>query len=92
LAGARALRRAGGGHALLRALRDTWDADAGEPITDFIDAADRVAVGFVWRGAGHGPESNMEFTGVFTVRKGKIRDHEYFWDHAEALEAAGLSE
>ena len=73
-------------------LRDTPDADAGEPITDFFDAADRVVVRFVWRGAGHGPESNMEFTGVYTVRRGRIRDHEYFWDHAEALEAAGLSE
>ena len=41
-------------------IRDTWDADVGEPITDFSTAADRVAVGIVWRGAGHGPESNME--------------------------------
>jgi ketosteroid isomerase-like protein len=31
-------------------------------------------------------------TDVITVRKGRIRGHEYFWDHAEALEAAGLSE
>ena len=38
------------------------------------------------------PESNMEFTHVFTVRKGKIVVVEYFWDHAEALEAVGLSE
>jgi hypothetical protein len=27
-----------------------------------------------------------------TVRRGKIAYHEFFWDHAEALEAAGLSE
>jgi hypothetical protein len=31
----------------------------------------------------------MEFTGVVTVRKGKIRGFDFFWDHAEALEAAG---
>jgi ketosteroid isomerase-like protein len=48
-------------------IRDAWDADAGEPITDFIDAADHVVVRFVWRGAGQGPESNMEFTGVGTL-------------------------
>ena len=36
--------------------------------------------------------SNMEFTSVFTVRKGKIVFIEFFWDHAEALEAVGLSE
>ena len=41
---------------------------------------------------GHGPESNIEVTGVYTVRKGRIVRMEYFWDHAEALEAVGLSE
>ena len=72
--------------------RETWDADSLEPISDFIDAADRVVVRFVWHGAGHGPEANMEMTGVFTVRKGRIVFVEFFWDHAEALEAVGLSE
>ena len=72
--------------------RETWDADALEPISDFIDAADRVVVRFIWRGVGYGPEANMEFTGVFTVRKGRIFGVEFFWDHAEALETLGLSE
>jgi ketosteroid isomerase-like protein len=35
---------------------------------------------------------NMELTAVFTLRKGKIFIIENFWDHAEALEAVGLSE
>jgi ketosteroid isomerase-like protein len=73
-------------------LRDTWNADAFEVISDFIDAADHVVVRFIWHGAGHGPESNMELTDVCTVRKGRIRGHEFFWNHAEALEALGLSE
>ena len=34
----------------------------------------------------------MELTVVYTVRKGKIVFMEFFWDHAEALEAVGLSE
>ena len=72
--------------------REAFDADALEPISDFIDAADRIVVRFIWHGAGHGPEANLELTGVFTVRKGKIFGTEFFWDHAEALEAAGLSE
>ena len=72
-------------------LNDTWDADAAEPIGDFIDVADRVAVRFIWRGAGRGPESNMELTAVFAVRKGKILTLELFWDHAEVLETLGLS-
>jgi ketosteroid isomerase-like protein len=73
-------------------LRKTWDADVVEPVGDFIDAADRVVVRQVWRGAGHGPEMNMEMTNVYMVRKGRIVYQEFFWDHAEALETLGLSE
>jgi ketosteroid isomerase-like protein len=73
-------------------LRETWDAVTVEPIGDFIDVGDRVAVRHVWRGVGHGPaEANPEFTAVYTMRKGKISIIEYFWNHAEALEAVGLS-
>jgi ketosteroid isomerase-like protein len=72
--------------------RDAWDAEAVELISNFIDAADRVVVRLIWHGAGHGPEANFEVTGVFTVRKGRILVVEFFWDHAEALEAIGLSE
>src|SRR3954454_7361156 len=73
-------------------LRETWDADSLEPINDFIDAGDRVAVRYIWRGAGHGPEANIEITLVLTVRNGRILFLEYFWDHAEALNTLGLSE
>ena len=73
-------------------LRDTWDVDTLVPIGDFIDAGDRVAVRYVWRGAGHGPDLKMELTMVFTIRKGMVFYQEFFWDHDEALKAAGLSE
>ena len=73
-------------------MRETWDADAAETITDFIDAGDRVVARFVWRGTGHGPAFGLEVTGVYTLRKGKVFLVEYFRDHAEALEALGLSE
>ena len=72
-------------------LREAWDADALEPIS-FIDAGDRVVVRQIWRGAGHGPEVNLDITNVFTVRKGRIFYLEFFWDHAEALETLGLLE
>jgi ketosteroid isomerase-like protein len=73
-------------------VREAWNVDVVEPISDFVAAGDRVAVRHVWRGAGHGPELNMELTNVFTLRKGKIVHQEFFWDHAEALETLGLSE
>ena len=72
-------------------MRQTWDVDTFEVIS-VIDVADRVVARFIWRSVGHGPESNMEFTSVSTVRKGRIVYEEFFWDHAEALETLGLSE
>jgi hypothetical protein len=73
-------------------LRDTWDADTLEPIGDYIHATDRVVVRYTWHGVGHGPESIMELTSVWTVRRGRVFGIELFRDHAEALEAVGLSE
>ena len=72
-------------------LNDTWSTGDAEPIGDFIDAADRVVVRFIWHGAGRGPEMAMDLTTVFTVRKGKIRGLEFFWDYDEALETLGLA-
>ena len=76
----------------LAQLRGTWDADSMEPTSDFIAVGDRVAVRQIWHGAGRGPEANMGMTVVFTVRDGRIYYVEFFWDHAKALEAVGLSE
>jgi ketosteroid isomerase-like protein len=73
-------------------VRETWTSDALEAIGDFIDAADRVVVRHIYRGAGHGPESNMELTVVFTIRKRRVFYQEFFWDYAEALEVLGLAE
>ena len=73
-------------------LRETFDADTVELAGDFSDAADRVVARWIWHAQGHGPESNMELTTIYTVRNGKVREVEFFWDHGEALDAAGLSE
>jgi ketosteroid isomerase-like protein len=71
--------------------RDAWDADSLE-LASLVDLGDRIVVRQVWHGVGHGPEAATEWTVVTTVRKGKIFLLEFFWDHAEALEAVGLSE
>ena len=74
-------------------VREAWNADAVEPVTDFIDVGDRVVVRHTWRvGAVHGPEGNLEVTNVLTVRKGRVFYQEFFWDHSEALKAVGLGE
>jgi ketosteroid isomerase-like protein len=73
-------------------LRQTFAADTWEWISEFVHAADRVAVRVIWRGAGSGPDANLEMTDVFAVRQGQIFGLDCFWDHAEALEALGLSE
>jgi hypothetical protein len=39
-----------------------------------------------------GIEGELESSQVITFRNGKVVMNEYFWDHQEALEAAGLSE
>jgi len=71
-------------------VREAWNAGVLEPIGDFIDAGDRVAVRQTWRVTGEGPEVNLAMTNVFTLRKGKIYYQEFFWDHSEALKAVGL--
>ena len=73
-------------------LRAAWDADALEPISDFLDAGDRVIVRVILHGAGFGPEVNLECTIVYTVRERRVFYIEYFWNHDDALEAAGLRE
>jgi uncharacterized protein len=73
-------------------LRETWDADTLEPTSDYLDGADRVAVRYAWHATGHGPSLNLAVSVVWSVRKGKVCSVEFFWDHAEALKAAGLEE
>jgi ketosteroid isomerase-like protein len=73
-------------------LREAWDADKVEAIGNMVDTADRVVVRLTWSGLGRGPDSAFEMTCIYTVREGRIRGHEFFWDHAKALKALGLSE
>jgi ketosteroid isomerase-like protein len=71
--------------------REAFDADTIELI-EIIDLGDRVVTRFNWRAVGSGPDVNLEMTSVSTMRKGKTILVEFFWNHAEALAAVGLSE
>ena len=75
-----------------REMRDLWDADSMGPVSDFRSRGDRVLVRVDWRGAGRGLETNMQMTLSYTVRNGRVLALEFFRDHTEALEAAGLRE
>jgi ketosteroid isomerase-like protein len=75
----------------LEQLRDTWDTLLIETISR-IDAGDRIIERQIPHGTGQGPAYEAEYTTITTIRKGKILYLEFFWDHAEALEAVGLSE
>jgi ketosteroid isomerase-like protein len=63
-------------------------------IEELIDAGEAV----VFRVRAHitgersGLEGDMQFSQVMTFRKGKVVLVEFFWDHHEALEVAGLRE
>jgi ketosteroid isomerase-like protein len=70
---------------------EPFDRDTLEEI-EVIDLGDRVVMRQMWRAVGRGPDLNIEVTTVSTLRKGKMILLEFFWDHAEALEAVGLSE
>jgi ketosteroid isomerase-like protein len=64
-----------GQDAVMRAfqqLRETFDRDWQELISDFVDVGDRVAVRNIWHGIGHGPKLRQESTQVYTVRKGRV--------------------
>ena len=62
---------------------------------EFIDApGDHVVVvnHATARGKGSGAKVEMHFSSVWTLSDGKVIRHTAYRDHAEALEAAGLSE
>jgi ketosteroid isomerase-like protein len=73
-------------------LRETWNADALRLVGDLIDIGDRVVGRLIWRGVGRGPQADMEFSAIYTLRDGRVIGVDQFWDHGEALKAVGLEE
>jgi ketosteroid isomerase-like protein len=74
-------------------LLDAFEGLRFEP-QEFIDAGDRVVVPnhATGRGKGSGADVEMNFSSVWTMSAGKFAKHIAYSDHAEALEAVGLSE
>jgi ketosteroid isomerase-like protein len=72
-------------------LRETFDTDWQELTSDILESGDRAVVRTVWHGVGRGPEMKQESTVVFSVRNRRILQIEFFSDHTQGLEAAGLA-
>jgi ketosteroid isomerase-like protein len=75
-------------------LQEAWQGgrERLEVLGDFVEISNHVLTRVCWHVSGRGPGTTMEFTMISTFRKGKIITVQYFWDHAEALEAVGLRE
>src|SRR6476619_3505324 len=52
----------------LNQARTAFDSDSLEFLSDLVAVADRVIVRTGWHGFGRGPQSDMEWTTLFTLR------------------------
>src|SRR5215216_21746 len=84
------------GKAAARSFFDGWAETVGQDVVveDLIDAGNAVVTRqrVHLSGVQSGIEGDQQSSSVWTLREGKVVMLEYFWDHQEALEAAGLSE
>jgi ketosteroid isomerase-like protein len=79
------------------AYMERWESeweDLATTVQEIRDAGDKVlvTVHFSGRGPASGIEIDARLYEVYVVRDGQIVRMDEFTDHAEALEAAGLSE
>src|SRR5215208_2065465 len=84
------------GKAAARSFFRGWAETVGQEIV-IEEAIDAGAVVVVRQrvhlsGVQSGVEGDQRSTSIVTFREGKVVMLEFFWDHQEALEAAGLSE
>jgi ketosteroid isomerase-like protein len=84
------------GKAAARSFIDGWAETVGQEtvIEEAIDAGAVVVVRqrVHLSGVQSGIEGDQRSTSIVTLREGKVVMLEFFWDHQEALEAAGLRE
>jgi ketosteroid isomerase-like protein len=72
----------------------SWEGRARQEIKEIFPVADRVVARTAWGGMGRasGIDLRSDLTMICTVKDRRIVKIEYFFDHAKALEAAGLGE
>jgi ketosteroid isomerase-like protein len=78
----------------LAVTEQDWDGGAKMDIREAFAVGDRVVARTDWGGRGRasGIDLRSNLSAVFDIRDGQIIRIEFYFDHAKALEAAGLSE
>ena len=80
--------------AFMEETRSAWKSCSAK-VEEVLEVEDgRVLIRGDWGGIGiaSGVESYRSLNSIYTVRDGQISKVEYFFDHAKALEAVGLSD
>ena len=75
-------------------IDEAWEGGGSVIIREVFPVGDRVVALLDWGGRGRasGIDLRSSLTAIHTVRERQIVKIEYFFDHAKALEAVGLSE
>ena len=76
----------------LEEINSAWISARQDTIEAFALGRDRVVHRGEWggKGAASGIETVSSITSIWTIRDGQITRVEYFFDHEQALKAAGL--
>jgi ketosteroid isomerase-like protein len=86
------------GRAAIRAwfegLKESWGERDAIVLTELFEAGEQVVARIDWqvRGRTSGIDTTLDATSLNIVERGRIVRQQWFFDHAKALEAAGLSE
>ena len=74
-------------------LKESWQQRDAVVVKELFEANDKVVARLDWqvRGRASGIELELDATGVHTIENGKIVRQQWYFDHAMALEAVGLS-
>ncbi len=75
-------------------IEQGWEGGATAEVREIFPVGNRVVARGDWGGTGRtsGIDLRSSLTSICTFREGRIVKIEYFFDHAQALEAVGLSE
>lgn len=73
-------------------LKESWEDDS-VVLKELFRASETVVARIDWqvRGRASGIEQNLDATGLNRIEYGKILRQQWYFDHAKALEAVGLS-